>query len=865
MGSSRERGFSVTPERLAFIEQKMREMGIESRGALAEATTLSPDVIHKKLFSRRNVDRSTVEAIAKTLKIQPTEIIEPERWYQRSKTAKSQASTNIDWHYVCRTMLDRQKKLSTNEVIASEPMQFDLLDDEIFISLALVERKEAERLSQNVHPARPIEQYEEKPPIEYEQFREQILRQGKSDRIAIVGEPGAGKTTLLQHIAFWILDKELGLPIWISLGDLIKNGDLQRLKDYLTQVWLDDAVLNVTQDVKFDFLKQLNEQRVWLLLDGADEIVASSGIALREINNQLRGWLSQSCIILTCRINVWEVDINALRDFQTYRTKEFHYPTQVEQFIESGFRKSNQQSGERLKTELANTERTRLQQLVRNPLRLMMLCTTWHEQESLPATKAELYKRFVSEFYKWNRSKWKKKDLNYAFFPNTVAKQEKLNKALGRLACRALDEESSPFRLPHNLVADELGDPDEDGSNFWLALNLGWLQVARDSDPPQEKVYTFFHPTFQEYFAACACALDDWHFFLNHNNENPNPFLKYNNKDCEYRVFERQWKEVILIWLGRADILPEQKDNFIYALLNFKDGVYPFYWFQAFFLSAASIAEFQDFKDGNLIDAIVSSIVDLGFGYFDSNTHGWFMPNSHISEKARAVLQESNRSTVIKKLTQLLVDNTNILNELVTLDQDDKISTPVVLGYDGALLDFVIVVALSLLKFQPADSYAVKTLSHIKDTFYSMDMTIHGLMSMAEDFKQLINISKSYLPSSQQASQLSEGSSDSTYNPSVEEILNGRIEIDAVNDLLKEVSKNQEPSKSIEALLKLRRIIPGKSSKLVVEGLKKFLQDLVPNQQNWLIRGYCIEIMHCCAQNMYYPDFYQAWHQTTVH
>jgi predicted NACHT family NTPase len=358
-------------------------------------------------------------------------------------------------------------------------------------------------------------------------------------------------------------------------------------------------------------LKQLNEQRVWLLLDGADEIVASSGIALSEINNQLRGWLSQSCIILTCRINVWEVDINALRDFQTYRTKQFHYPTQVERFIESGFRKSNQQSGERLKTELANTERTRLQQLVRNPLRLMMLCTTWQEQESLPATKAELYKRFVSEFYKWNRSKWKKKDLNYAFFPNTVAKQEKLNKALGRLACRALDEESSPFRLPHNLVADELGDPDEDGSNFWLALNLGWLQVARDSDPPQEKVYTFFHPTFQEYFAACACALDDWHFFLNHNNENPNPFLKYNNKDCEYRVFEPQWKEVILIWLGRADILPEQKENFIYALLNFKDGVYPFYWFQAFFLSAASIAEFQDFKDSNLIDAIVSSIVYL--------------------------------------------------------------------------------------------------------------------------------------------------------------------------------------------------------------------------------------------------------------
>jgi predicted NACHT family NTPase len=610
MGSSRERGFAVTPERLAFIEQKMREMGIDSREALAEATTLSPDVIYKKLFPGSKVDRSTVEAIAKTLKIQPTEIIEPERWYRRSKTAKSQASTNIDWHYVCRTMLDRQKKLSTNEVIASEAMQFDLLDDEIFISLALVERKEPERLSQNVHPAQPIEQYEEKPPIEYEQFREQILRQGKSDRIAIVGEPGAGKTTLLQHIAFWILDKELGLPIWISLGDLIKNGDLQRLKDYLTQVWLDDAVSNVTQDVKSDFLKQLNEQRVWLLLDGADEIVASSGIALREINNQLRGWLSQSSIILTCRINVWDVDINALRDFQTYRTKEFHYPTQVEQFIESGFRKSNQQSGERLKTELANTERTRLQQLVRNPLRLMMLCTTWHEQESLPATKAELYKRFASEFYKWNRSKWKKKDLNYAFFPNTVAKQEKLNKALGRLACRALDEESSPFRLPHNLVSDELGDPDEDGSNFWLALNLGWLQVARDSDKPLDKVYTFLHPTFQEYFASVA--IDDWHDFLNHIPENPN------HSNAKYRIFESRWQQVISLWFGRQDkrTSQQEKEQFITELTEFEDisGKYGFYSRQAYLVAARGIGQYESSK----VYEIANQTVRWSFGYFDS-------------------------------------------------------------------------------------------------------------------------------------------------------------------------------------------------------------------------------------------------------
>lgn len=40
MGSSRVRGFSVTPEKLALIEQKMHKLGIESRKALAEAANL---------------------------------------------------------------------------------------------------------------------------------------------------------------------------------------------------------------------------------------------------------------------------------------------------------------------------------------------------------------------------------------------------------------------------------------------------------------------------------------------------------------------------------------------------------------------------------------------------------------------------------------------------------------------------------------------------------------------------------------------------------------------------------------------------------------------------------------------------------
>jgi predicted NACHT family NTPase len=48
----------------------------------------------------------------------------------------------------------------------------------------------------------------------------------------------------------------------------------------------------------------------------------------------------------------------------------------------------------------------------------------------------------------------------------------------------------------------------------------------------EEEVYAFFHPTFEEYFAALA--VDDWHEFLNHVPDNP--------AEGVYRIFAPQWK-----------------------------------------------------------------------------------------------------------------------------------------------------------------------------------------------------------------------------------------------------------------------------------------------------------------------------------
>src|SRR4028118_216325 len=223
--SRKNRGISATKDGIELLRSNKAVKGwtfekIEEKAGVSVKTV-------KNFFNEARVDPDTALAITKALELTITDVVDPDDWKRVLGEAKPKpTSVAPNWGEVCREMLEEQKRLTSNVLMDYESAKFER--DQIHVPLALVQQTKPAQRSGEFLPETGMKlyepQYEEKQRFEYDAFLAQILKQGegKTDgkRIALIGEPGAGKTTLLQAIAFWILEDNLGLPIWISLADL---------------------------------------------------------------------------------------------------------------------------------------------------------------------------------------------------------------------------------------------------------------------------------------------------------------------------------------------------------------------------------------------------------------------------------------------------------------------------------------------------------------------------------------------------------------------------------------------------------------------------------------------------------------------
>ncbi|WP_366934746.1 HEAT repeat domain-containing protein [Microcoleus sp. PH2017_29_MFU_D_A] len=378
--------------------------------------------------------------------------------------------------------------------------------------------------------------------------------------------------------------------------------------------------------------------------------------------------------------------------------------------------------------------------------------------------------------------------------------------------------ETSRFQLRESVGYRVMG-----ASLFELACRLGWLNlVARDGET-LEGIYAFYHPTFQEYFAALA--VEDWHFFLNHIP--PEGGHGDTASTGVYRIFEKQWKEVILLWLGREEVGKEKKEGFINRLVEFEDGCGDFYNYRAYFLAAAGIAEF---KDCSFADEIVSQVIKWGFGYFNEEKKEWQTYSDPIAEGSRDILKETDRGQcAIYHLVELMCTSQidkdtqiEVVKELAEIGGSNPVAMSGLVELIGTSEDDNTWRSAinSLGKIDKDNSVAISALVDLIGTFQDKNTQRRAAVSLGKICKDNV------------------------------------VAIATLVDLIRNSDDNIARWQAADIL---GEIIKGKHFVLALSGLKDCLNsEVYENDFNRYKDRY--PIIWVCAQNMTYPDFYQAWH-----
>ncbi|MBE9193824.1 NACHT domain-containing protein [Synechocystis sp. LEGE 06083] len=527
-----------------------------------------------------------------------------------------------------RMLEDKIKKLTTNSLLGD--LYFDT--ESLYVPLGLVERKQKPHHG-DIKPEHGSAFYRLNNDaitreFTYEEFLDEVVTNENSSksqgrRLAIIGEPGSGKTTRLQQIARWLFEQNTdNRVIWVSLAEL--QG--KTLEEYLLTDWLRNAHEHrkTTETQQDELVEEFKKGNIWLLLDGIDEI-GSSGLSLFD---KLPTWIESAKIIVTCRLNIWDGSPRALSGFDIYYNDDFNDEQQKQFAIK--FLK-NENDAQSLIEGLNQLGKERIKDLVKNPLRLTLICYWWQSHKgSLPDTKADLYGKFVEIYYDWKKvSETQISD----------SKKKEFEKALGRLAIQGLDRDKSHFRFTKKQINEVLGEADE--GMFKLAIQLGWLNDVGLSEEKSEKIYTFFHPSFQEYFAALA--IDKSEFLLNHIPNNPQKGI--------YRLFESKWFEIAVLWIGLPSIDNDQKNKLIKQLVSFDCQPKSAYIHQirALIIATELISEFHDCE---IVDTILDYAISYAFGDWNEETKE--LIEYPKSEEFRNKLENCSHPLLLKKLEDKL-------------------------------------------------------------------------------------------------------------------------------------------------------------------------------------------------------------------
>ena len=354
-----------------------------------------------------------------------------------------------------------------------------------------------------------------------------LVKRADSNRLFILGKPGAGKTTFLRYITLQAAQGYLDrVPIFVSLKAWSDSG--HGLIAFLDKQFEICGFPDATPFVRH----VLEEGHALILFDGLDEVSQEEHQrdhtiwAMRDFCRQFR----KSQVLITCRIAATDY---TFQEFKYVELADFT-EKQIEIYVSHWFRDSPEKL-RRMYSELNKEENKGLRELARIPLLLGLLCLSFDATMTFPQRRVEIYEEALEALLKrWDSSRSIKRDEIYQGL--SLGRKRQM---FSRIAARTFQD--NLYFIPKDLLADYVVDYVRQLPRAPMAIDIDGEAVVEAIEAQHgvfteraNRIYSFSHLTFQEYFTAKHVVDDS-------TGEAIHELLSVRN------IGDTRWREVIVL------------------------------------------------------------------------------------------------------------------------------------------------------------------------------------------------------------------------------------------------------------------------------------------------------------------------------
>ncbi|NEP78503.1 MAG: NACHT domain-containing NTPase [Okeania sp. SIO3B3] len=338
---------------------------------------------------------------------------------------------------------------------------------------------------------------------------------GKYQNLMILGKPGSGKTTFLKWLAIKCNDNEDNfladrLPMFITLEQLSDDKNLDNENfDFLDYIFTEEFS-EICE--KKELEKILSCGKAFILLDGLDEVVPAE--KAKQLAKSIQKFANsnsyyQNKFIISCRIAAQEYKFQG---FTYIEVADFN-ERQVKKFVENWFVAVDSNSPENGRAnakqfleKIRLPENKQIRELAVTPILLNLACVVFQDRLEFPSKRSKLYEEGLNILLsKWDEKRGIQRDEVYKNL-SVLHKKELLT----QVAATTFETGDYFFESEkvQKLIVEYLQSlPDSNQDKIQLQLDS---EVVLNSLEAQHgllieranKIYSFSHLTFHEYFTA---------------------------------------------------------------------------------------------------------------------------------------------------------------------------------------------------------------------------------------------------------------------------------------------------------------------------------------------------------------------------